>query len=81
MTSTTSVKPNPTGIGSDYGSSGYVRIIRKSGFTRSGDTLTLTTRTKSNNSKYASTGRQPVQLYLSGIGQTAQNIVYNLLVN
>ena len=42
-TSTTSVNLTPTGIGSDYGSSGYVRIGSEvMAFTRSGDTLTLT---------------------------------------
>jgi hypothetical protein len=80
-TSTTSVNLTPTGIGSDYGSSGYVRIGSEvMAFTRSGDTLTLTRAQKGTT---ASTHQQgdTVQLCYQVVGQTAQNIVYDLLVN
>ena len=80
-TSTTSVNLTPTGIGSDYGSSGYVRIGSEvMAFTRSGDTLTLTRARKGTT---ASTHKQgdTVQLCYQVAGQTAQNIVYDLLVN
>lgn len=79
--STTSVNLTPTGIGSDYGSSGYVRIGSEvMAFTRSGDTLTLTRAQKGTT---ASTHQQgdTVQLCYQVVGQTAQNIVYDLLVN
>ena len=80
-TSTTSVNLTPTGIGSDYGSSGYVRIGSEvMAFTRSSDTLTLTRAQKGTT---ASTHQQgdTVQLCYQVVGQTAQNIVYDLLVN
>ena len=78
---TTSINLTPTGIGSDYGSSGYVRIGSEvMAFTRSGDTLTLTRAQKGTT---ASTHQQgdTVQLCYQVVGQTAQNIVYDLLVN
>lgn len=80
-TSTTSVNLTPTGIGSDYGSSGYVRIGSEvMAFTRSGDTLTLTRAQKGTT---ASTHQQgdTVQLCYQVVGQKTQNIVYDLLVN
>jgi hypothetical protein len=80
-TSTTSVNLTPTGVGPDYGSSGYVRIGSEvMAFTRSGDTLTLTRAQKGTT---ASTHKQgdTVQLCYQVVGQTSQNIVYDLLVN
>ena len=80
-TSTTSVNLTPTDIGSDYGSSGYVRIGSEvMAFTRSGDTLTLTRAQKGTT---ASTHKQgdTVQLCYQVVGQKTQNIVYDLLVN
>ena len=71
-TSTTSVNLTPTGIGSDYGSSGYVRIGSEvMAFTRSGDTLTLTRARKGTT---ASTHQQgdTVQLCYQIAGQTAE---------
>ena len=68
-TSTTSVNLTPTGIGSDYGSSGYVRIGSEvMAFTRSGDTLTLTRAQKGTT---ASTHKQgdTVQLCYQVVGQ------------
>ena len=73
-TSTTSVNLTPTGIGSDYGSSGYVRIGSEvMAFTRSGDTLTLTRAQKAQQQVH--TNRRHSAVVLCGSWSKAQNIV------
>lgn len=72
----------PTGVGAlDYPASGYVRIGSEvMSFTRSGDVLTVVRGRKGTT---ATTHKQSdtVQLCKEIVGQTAQNIVYDLLVN
>lgn len=80
-TGTTSINLTPTGVGSDYDASGYVRIGQEvMSYTRSGDTLTIV---RGQKGTIAATHRQgdTVQLCKQYAGQTSQDIVYDLLVN
>jgi len=80
-TGTTSINLTPTGVGSDYDASGYVRIGQEvMSYTRSGDTLTIV---RGQKGTIAATHRQgdTVQLCKQFSGQTSQDIVYDLLVN
>ena len=80
-TGTTSINLTPTGVGSDYDASGYVRIGQEvMSYTRSGDTLTVVRAKKGTT---ASTHKQgdTVQLCKEFAGETAQDIAYDLLVN
>ena len=80
-TGTTSINLTPTGVGSDYDASGYVRIGQEvMSYTRSGDTLTVV---RAQKGTIAATHRQgdTVQLCKQYAGETAQDIVYDLLVN
>lgn len=80
-TGTTSINLTPTGVGSDYDASGYVRIGQEvMSYTRSGDTLTIV---RGQKGTVAATHRQgdTVQLCKQYAGETSQDIVYDLLVN
>lgn len=80
-TGTTSINLTPTGVGSDYDASGYVRIGQEvMSYTRSGDTLTIV---RGQKGTIAATHRQgdTVQLCKQYSGETSQDIVYDLLVN
>lgn len=80
-TGTTSINLTPTGVGSDYDASGYVRIGQEvMSYTRSGDTLTIV---RGQKGTIAATHRQgdTVQLCKQYAGETSQDIVYDLLVN
>ena len=80
-TGTTSIDLTPTGVGSDYDASGYVRIGQEvMSYTRSVDTLTIV---RGQKGTVAATHRQgdTVQLCKQFSGQTSQDIVYDLLVN
>jgi hypothetical protein len=80
-TGTTSINLTPTGVGSDYDASGYVRIGQEvMSYTRSGDTLTIV---RGQKGTVAATHKQgdTVQLCKQYSGETSQDIVYDLLVN
>lgn len=80
-TGTTSINLTPTGVGSDYDASGYVRIGQEvMSYTRSSDTLTIV---RGQKGTIAATHKQgdTVQLCKQYAGETAQDIVYDLLVN
>ena len=81
-TSTTSVNLTPPGIGPDYGPSGYVRIGPKSWHLRGQGDINPRPHAHEKGTT-ASTHQQgdTVQLCYQVVGQTAQNIVYDSMVN
>lgn len=72
---------SPTGIGDlEYPASGYIAINKEEiAFTRSSDTLTLTTRGANGTTAAAHEAEDKVQLVLVYSAQEAQDIVSNLL--
>ncbi len=80
-TSSTSIALIPTGVGSDYPASGYARIGSElMSFTRSGDVMTVV-RAQKGTAAATHAAKDTVQLCLVYAAKTAQNIVYDLLVN
>ena len=77
----TSFTVTPSGVGADYPSSGYVRVGSEvMSYTRSGDVFTVV---RGQRNTLAATHKQldTVQLCKEFLGQTSQNIVYDLLTN
>jgi hypothetical protein len=77
----TSFTVTPSGVGADYDASGYVRIGQEvMSYTRSGDVFTVV---RGQRNTLAATHKQldTVQLCKEFLGQTSQNIVYDLLTN
>jgi len=75
----TSFTVTPTGVGADYDASGFVRIGSEvMSYTRSGDVFTIV---RGQRNTIAATHKQldTVQLCKDFVGQTSQNIVYELL--
>lgn len=76
--SATSFNVTPSGVGSDYPASGYVRIGSEIlSFTRSGDAFTVVRARKNSTAESHSQG-DVVQLCHEFVAQTAQNISYEL---
>ena len=73
----------PAGIGNlEYPASGFVVIgEEEAAFTRSGDSVTLTTRGTGGTTAAAHSAEDKVQLVLVYTAQLAQDIVYDLLLN
>ena len=80
--SATTITLTPSGVGAlDYPSSGYIRIGSEvCSFTRSSDVLTIVRGLKGTAATEHKLG-DTVQLCKEYVGQTVQNIVYDLLVN
>ena len=80
--STTTITLTPSGVGAlDYPASGYIRIGSEvCSFTRSSDVLTIVRGLKGTAATEHKLG-DTVQLCKEYVGQTVQNIVYDLLVN
>jgi len=77
----TSFTVTPSGVGADYDASGYVRVGSEvMSYTRSGDVFTVV---RGQRNTLAATHKQldTVQLCKEFLGQTSQNIVYDLLTN
>lgn len=75
----TSFTVTPSGVGADYDASGYVRVGSEvMSYTRSGDVFTVV---RGQRNTIAATHKQldTVQLCKDFVGQTSQNIVYELL--
>jgi len=80
--SATSLTLDPSGIGSEYPSSGIANIGGKEivSFTRSGDVLTIT-RAQYNTTAVAHDADEKVQVCLEYSGEDPADIIYDLLVN
>lgn len=77
----TSFNLTPSGVGADYPSSGYVRVGSEvMSYTRSGDAFTVV---RGQRGTIAASHKQSdtAQLCYEVVGQTVQNICYDLLVN